>query len=210
MFGEEFGASTSFCPLIGSDLRSYDANGDGYDDLTCHTSTGILTISESHIVEHRRGSSGDQSTDRGSESQGVGENRSQLTTSVEPTMAEVNLGQTMAGVNVEQTTAGDNLDQTMAGNNLEQTTAGEIDLEEGTTESPAEDAEQSGITKNTVVKGPEATYRITSSFFGMASLISYKIPLVNQTVLCYETEDCYSILHSLLLVRKLYFIKWSI
>ena len=29
----------------------YDANGDGYDDLTCHTSTGIIQISESHIVE---------------------------------------------------------------------------------------------------------------------------------------------------------------
>ena len=29
----------------------YDANGDGYDDLTCHTSTGIIEISESHIVD---------------------------------------------------------------------------------------------------------------------------------------------------------------
>ena len=29
----------------------FDANGDGYDDLTCHTSTGIIQISESHIVD---------------------------------------------------------------------------------------------------------------------------------------------------------------
>ena len=152
MFGEEFDASTSFCPLIGSDLQPYDANGDGYDDLTCHTSTGIITISESHIVEHRRGSSGDHSTDRGSESQGVGgENRNQPTTSVEPAMAEVNVGQTMAGVNVEQTTPADNLDQTIAGANVEQTTAGVNveqttagEVEEGTTESFVEDAEQTG------------------------------------------------------------------
>ena len=33
----------------------YDANGDGYDDLTCHKSTGIIQISESHIVQHRLG-----------------------------------------------------------------------------------------------------------------------------------------------------------
>ena len=32
----------------------YDANGDGYDDLTCHTSTGIIQISESHIVEQSK------------------------------------------------------------------------------------------------------------------------------------------------------------
>ena len=145
MFGEEFDASTSFCPLIGSGLQPCDSNGDGYDDLTCHTSTGIITISESHIVEQRRGSGVYQSTDRGSESQVMGgENRNQLPTSVEPPIAEVN---------------------------VDQTTNGEIDLEEGTTEFPAEDAEQSGITKNTVVKGPEVTYMITSSFFGMASLI---------------------------------------
>ena len=29
----------------------YDANDDGYDDLTCHTSTGIIQITESHIVD---------------------------------------------------------------------------------------------------------------------------------------------------------------
>ena len=170
MFGEEFDASTSFCPLIGSDLQPYDANGDGYDDLTCHTSTGIITISESHIVEQRRGSSGDRSTDRGSESQGVGEeNRNQQTTSVEPTIAEVNveqttaggnLDQTMAGNNLEQTTAGDNLDQstegvyveqTTAGVNVEQTTAGEG--EEGTTEP------QKGTATNIIVKATEVIYR---------------------------------------------------
>ena len=33
----------------------FDANGDGYDDLTCHTSNGTITISESHIVEQRTG-----------------------------------------------------------------------------------------------------------------------------------------------------------
>ena len=55
MFAEEFEVSTLFCPLIGSDLQPYDANGDGYDDLTCHTSNGIITITESHIVEQRMG-----------------------------------------------------------------------------------------------------------------------------------------------------------
>ena len=51
-FAEEFKAKLpKFCPWIGGDLQVYDANGDGYDDLTCHTSTGIIQISESHIVE---------------------------------------------------------------------------------------------------------------------------------------------------------------
>ena len=51
-FAEEFKAKLpKFCPWIGGDLQVYDANGDGYDDLTCHTSTGIIQISESHIVD---------------------------------------------------------------------------------------------------------------------------------------------------------------
>ena len=54
-FGEEFQAETTFCPLIGSELHVFDANGDGYDDLTYHTSNGTITISESHIVEQRTG-----------------------------------------------------------------------------------------------------------------------------------------------------------
>ena len=37
-FGNEFRAKENFCPLIDSYLQGYDANGDGYDDLTCHTS----------------------------------------------------------------------------------------------------------------------------------------------------------------------------
>ena len=37
-FGGEFEASTTFCPRIGSDLQVFDANRDGYDDLTCHSS----------------------------------------------------------------------------------------------------------------------------------------------------------------------------
>ena len=45
---------TRFCPWIGGDLQVYDANDDGYDDLTCHTSTGIIQISESHIVEQSK------------------------------------------------------------------------------------------------------------------------------------------------------------
>ena len=52
-FGAEFKAKAEFCTLIGSYLQGYDANGDGYDDLTCHTSNGTITISESHIVEKR-------------------------------------------------------------------------------------------------------------------------------------------------------------
>ena len=44
-----------FCPWIGGDLQVFDVNHDGYDDLICHTSTGIIQISESHIVDRRRG-----------------------------------------------------------------------------------------------------------------------------------------------------------
>ena len=55
MFGEEFQATTTFCPLIGSDLQVFDANGDGYDDLICHMSNGTITVTESHIVEQRTG-----------------------------------------------------------------------------------------------------------------------------------------------------------
>ena len=55
-FGEEFETDLiEFCPWIGADLQAFDANGDGYDDLTCHTSTGFIQISESHIVEQRAG-----------------------------------------------------------------------------------------------------------------------------------------------------------
>ena len=31
----------------------FDVNHDGYDDLICHTSTGVIQISESHIVDRR-------------------------------------------------------------------------------------------------------------------------------------------------------------
>ena len=48
-------AKEIFCPLIGSYLQGFDANGDGYDDLICHTSKGAITISESHIVEQKTG-----------------------------------------------------------------------------------------------------------------------------------------------------------
>ena len=41
------------CPVIGSELKVFDANGDGYDDLTCHTTNGTIQISESHIVNAR-------------------------------------------------------------------------------------------------------------------------------------------------------------
>ena len=52
LFSEEFKPRlTEFCPWIGGDLQVYDANDDGYDDLTCHTSTGIIQITESHIVD---------------------------------------------------------------------------------------------------------------------------------------------------------------
>ena len=44
-----------FCPLIGGDLQVFDVNHDGYDDLICHTSTGIIQISESHIVDEITG-----------------------------------------------------------------------------------------------------------------------------------------------------------
>ena len=50
-FAEGFDtALDSFCPWIGGDLQVYDMNGDGYDDLICHTSDGRVLISESHIV----------------------------------------------------------------------------------------------------------------------------------------------------------------
>ena len=54
-FGEDFQAETIFCSLIGSELHVFGANGDGYDDLTCHTSNGTITISDSPIVEQRTG-----------------------------------------------------------------------------------------------------------------------------------------------------------
>ena len=55
-FAEEFVTElTSFCPGIGTDLQVFDANGDGYDDLTCHTPGGTIYISESHIVAHFTG-----------------------------------------------------------------------------------------------------------------------------------------------------------
>ena len=54
-FAEEFNTKLAeFCPWIGGDLQVYDANGDGYDDLTSHTSTGVIQISESHIVEQSK------------------------------------------------------------------------------------------------------------------------------------------------------------
>ena len=69
----------------------FDAKGDGYDDLTCHTSNETITISESHIVEQRTG--------------GVSMKQTTSGTNVEQTTAGVNVEQTTAGVNVEQTTA---------------------------------------------------------------------------------------------------------
>ena len=55
-FAREFKTElTEFCPWIGGDLQVFDANGDGYDDLTCHTPTGIIQISESHIVDQLSG-----------------------------------------------------------------------------------------------------------------------------------------------------------
>ena len=58
-FGEEFETEfVKFCLWIGADLQTFDANGDGYDYLICHTSTRMIQITESHIVEQRsRGSS---------------------------------------------------------------------------------------------------------------------------------------------------------
>ena len=44
-----------FCPWIGGDLQVFDINHDGYDDLICHTPTGTIQISDSHIVDRRRG-----------------------------------------------------------------------------------------------------------------------------------------------------------
>ena len=56
IFGEEFETKlTEFCSLIGADIQMYDANGDGYDDLTCYTTTVIIQISESHIVDKLTG-----------------------------------------------------------------------------------------------------------------------------------------------------------
>ena len=71
IFAEEFKAKLpKFCPWIGGDLQVYDANGDGYDDLTCHTSTGIIQISESHIVEQR---TGNVSVGKGTKPDGAGD-----------------------------------------------------------------------------------------------------------------------------------------
>ena len=40
----------------------FDVNYDGYDDLICHTSTGIIQISESHIVKQLLGGTGVEQT----------------------------------------------------------------------------------------------------------------------------------------------------
>ena len=54
-FAEEFKAKlTEFCPWMGGDLQVFDVNHDGYDDLICHTSTGVIQISESHIVDQSK------------------------------------------------------------------------------------------------------------------------------------------------------------
>ena len=42
----------------------FDANGDGYDDLTCHSSNGTITISESHIVDQRQRNAGANTENR--------------------------------------------------------------------------------------------------------------------------------------------------
>ena len=50
-FGEGYKAAIPFCwEEPGSALSVFDANGDGYDDLTCHTPKGLVQITESHIV----------------------------------------------------------------------------------------------------------------------------------------------------------------
>ena len=48
-------ASVNFCSKPGSDLTVFDANGNGYDDLTCHTSIGNIQKTESHIVGNLTG-----------------------------------------------------------------------------------------------------------------------------------------------------------
>ena len=56
-FAEEFETQKLevFCPWIGGDLQVFDVNHDGYDDLICHTSTGMIQISEIHIVNQLTG-----------------------------------------------------------------------------------------------------------------------------------------------------------
>ena len=98
-FGEEFDTELEvFCPWIGGDLQVFDVNHDGYDDLICHTSTGIIQISESHIMkQHTGGVSGNQGV-RGE--------------------------QTTEGVRGEQTTEGVRGEQTTEGVRDKQTTEG--------------------------------------------------------------------------------------
>ena len=105
-----------FCPWIGGDLQVFDVNHDGYDDLICHTSTGIIQISESHIVKRRTGGvSGNQ-----------GFRSEQTTAGVrgEQTMADVRGEQTTEGVRGGQTTEGVRGEQTIEGVRGEQTTEG--------------------------------------------------------------------------------------
>ena len=55
-FADEFDTELEvFCPWIGGDLQVFDVNHDGYDDLICHISTGIIQISENHIVQQLNG-----------------------------------------------------------------------------------------------------------------------------------------------------------
>ena len=47
-------ARVSFCDMVGDDIRVQDVNCDGLDDLVCHSRTGQIYITESHIVSERK------------------------------------------------------------------------------------------------------------------------------------------------------------
>ena len=48
-FDEGYELDTDFCKNEGSYLITYDANGDGFDDLLCKDADGSMAIMEGHI-----------------------------------------------------------------------------------------------------------------------------------------------------------------
>ena len=48
-FGDAYFLPVEFCKKEGSYLMTYDANGDGFDDLLCKDADGSMAIMEGHI-----------------------------------------------------------------------------------------------------------------------------------------------------------------
>ena len=76
----------------------FDVNHDGYDDLICHTSTGIIQISESHIVKQRTGET--SIAEDGMNQAEVGSSGTTCSTISAPVNGQVSAGGSAAGSTV--------------------------------------------------------------------------------------------------------------